>query len=78
MCLQRRQALLERSSKKFEVGVRLVMYALKEVVTVTAGLLFSFALAVLLEELFFGGLFRFVLAPRLERSRKQWQSGRQD
>ena len=30
------------------------------------------------EVMFFGGLFRFVLAPRLERSRKQWQSGRQD
>jgi len=55
------------------------MYALKEVATVTAGLLFSFALAVLLEELFFGGLFRFVLAPRtVERSRKQWQSGHKD
>jgi hypothetical protein len=54
------------------------MYALKEIATVTAGLLFSFALAVLLEELFFGGLFRFVLAPRLERSKKQWEPGNQN
>ncbi|HLH09997.1 MAG TPA: hypothetical protein VKW78_22365 [Terriglobales bacterium] len=55
------------------------MQEMKEVVTVVAGLAFSFALAVLVEEMFFGGLFRFVLAPRtVERSRKQWQSGRED
>jgi hypothetical protein len=54
------------------------MYELKEVVTITAGLLFSFAIAVLLEELFFGGLFRFVLAPQMERTKKQLESGRQN
>ncbi len=51
------------------------MYALKEIVTVTAGLLFSFAIAVLLEELFFGGLFRFVLTPQVARPKKQLESG---
>ena len=51
------------------------MYELKEVVTVTAGLLFSFAIAVLLEELFFGGLFRFVLTPQVARTKRELESG---
>jgi len=51
------------------------MYELKEVVTVTAGLLFSFAIAVLLEEIFFGGLFRFVLTPQVARTKRELESG---
>ena len=38
-----------------------------------AGLFFSLACALLLEELFFGGLFRFFFAQRTGRSRQKLQ-----
>jgi hypothetical protein len=37
---------------------------------VVAGLFFSLVCALLLEELVFGGLFRFFFAPRAERARR--------
>lgn len=50
------------------------MESAKTVITLAAALFFSFACAVLIEELVFGGLFRFFFAPRPEQLDKQ-QSG---
>jgi hypothetical protein len=44
---------------------------------VLAGLFFSLMCALLLEELIFGGLFRFFFAPRMERPQQKAIAGRQ-
>ena len=43
---------------------------------VTAGLFFSLACALLMEELIFGGLFRFFFAPRAGRPQDKVATGR--
>jgi hypothetical protein len=43
---------------------------------VTAGLFFSLACALLMEELIFGGLFRFFFAPRTGRPQNKMSAGR--
>jgi hypothetical protein len=42
-----------------------------------AGLFFSLMCALLMEELIFGGLFRFFFAPRVGRPQKKEEAGRQ-
>lgn len=46
------------------------------VAVVLAGLFFSLACALLLEELIFGGLFRFFFAPRAGRPQQKLIAGR--
>lgn len=43
-----------------------------------AALFFSLVCALLMEELIFGGLFRFFFAPRTERAHAKAEAGRQD
>jgi hypothetical protein len=46
--------------------------------TIVAGLMFSVACAILLEEMIFGGLFRLFFAPRPVDPGNQRSSGRQE
>lgn len=43
---------------------------------VIAGLFFSLMCALLMEELIFGGMFRFFFAPRVERLQQKVNAGR--